>query len=118
MIFNKDDLTKEEKEQAESAYAGFKESMLKAYGHFKELRELMPEGDCREEPPDDINMYTRFEMLDDIFDSVKKDELRILSDKEIEKRFESKKEYDEWYSVDLVKDRNQIQIDYENFWFA
>lgn len=118
MIFNKDDLTREERKDAELAYAGFKESMLKAYDYFKELRELMPEGDCREEPPDDINMYTRFEMLDDIFSSIKQDELHILSGKDIEKRFESKEEYDEWYCVDLVKARNQIQIDYENFWFA
>ncbi len=118
MIFDKDELTKEGKEEVEAAYSGFKESMLKAYDYFKKLRSMMPEGDCQDETPDNINMYTKFELLNDIFDSVKEDKLRILSDKEIQKRFESKKEYDEWYCVDLVKARNQIQIEYEKFWFG
>lgn len=117
MIFDRDDYGDEEQQIRES-YDGFKSNMLSAFEYFKKLRHFKPEGDCQEEPPDNINMYTQYEMLEGIFESISRDELLILPAKEIHRRFGSKDEYDEWYCVDLVEARDQMQIDYENFFFG
>lgn len=117
MIFDKDDFGDNEQEIKEN-YDGFKNNMISAFEYFKRLRHFKPEGDCQEEPPDNINMYTQFELLEDIFESISRDELLILPTKEIRKRFDSHDEYDEWYCVDLIEARDQIQIDYEKFFFS
>lgn len=117
MIFDKNDLTKENQKEIKSAYDSFRNSMLIASEQFKRLRQFIPEGDCSEDPPDNINMYTQFELLEDIFSGIKRDELLFLSHADIEKRFTSGKESDIWYDVELVEARDQIQINYERMMF-
>lgn len=118
MIFDIDELTKEEQEEIKQLYSDFKKTMLDASEKYKKLREFRPEGDCQEDPPDDINMYTQFELLSDIFSSIRQDDLRLLTHNNIKKSFMSGNEHDSWYDVELVEARDQLQIRYEKFLFS
>lgn len=117
MIFLKSDYTKEELSEITKAYNEFKNAMEIASTAFKVLREFRPEGDCDNEPPDDINQWTRFEDLEEIFSCQGRDELRIISAKEFETSYKTEKEHDTWYSKELVEVRDKIQSDYEKMMF-
>lgn len=94
------------------------ESMRKAKEAFKTLRKHQPEGDCQIAPPDDINLWTRYEDLDEIFSSLDYDSLKIISTEEFEKMYESGKESDTWYSKDAVDERDRMQSARERFLYG